>query len=97
MDFDKLSPVVAEVYKQLGTYDYSKFNEECTEKKQFFQDSLLADGSHYTGQYLPDCGVKEGVGQMIMLDGTIFEGLFKDNSPVFGRMILKNGDSYEGI
>ena len=58
--------------------------------------SITVDGSKYVGQFIKDTNVKDGIGHLIYPDGSIFEGLFKNDMPVKGRYIMVNGDVYVG-
>uniref|UniRef100_A0A7S3N2M1 MORN repeat-containing protein 4 n=1 Tax=Euplotes harpa TaxID=151035 RepID=A0A7S3N2M1_9SPIT len=58
--------------------------------------SFTADGSKYTGQFIKDSNIKDGIGYMIFPDGSIFEGTFKDDLPVKGRHITAHGDVFSG-
>mmetsp|Transcript_33778 Transcript_33778/g.33273 ORF Transcript_33778/g.33273 Transcript_33778/m.33273 type:complete len:123 (-) Transcript_33778:60-428(-) len=56
----------------------------------------MVDGSKYKGQFLKGGTIKDGIGQMIYPDGSLFEGLFKDDDTVKGRYIFTNGTVYTG-
>jgi hypothetical protein len=56
----------------------------------------MVDGSKYRGQFIKDANIKDGIGQMIYPDGSIFEGAFADDDTVKGRYVFNNGYVYEG-
>ena len=58
--------------------------------------NIMVDGSKYTGQFLRDTSIKDGIGQIIYTDGSLFEGVFKKNDTLKGRYITTNGYVYEG-
>lgn len=93
---EQLWKEVRESFRDLLPYNYEKFSSDLTINKHFYSTSILGDGSRYTGQFREWEDVKEGLGQLVFSDGTLFEGMFEDNQPVYGRYILKSGDVYEG-
>ena len=58
--------------------------------------NIMVDGSKYTGQFLKGTSIKDGIGQIIYTDGSIFEGVFKKNDTLKGRYITTTGYVYEG-
>ena len=58
--------------------------------------SIMSDGSKYTGQFLKRTTIKDGIGQIIYKDGSLFEGVLRFNDTVKGRYITTNGYVYEG-
>mmetsp|Transcript_38451 Transcript_38451/g.44068 ORF Transcript_38451/g.44068 Transcript_38451/m.44068 type:complete len:96 (+) Transcript_38451:398-685(+) len=58
--------------------------------------SITVDGSKYVGQFIQGTNVKDGIGQLIYPDGSIFEGIFKNDLPIKGRYISICGDIFEG-
>ena len=58
--------------------------------------NFMCDGSKYTGQFLKRTTIKDGIGQIIYKDGSLFEGIFRLNDTFKGRYITTNGYIYEG-
>lgn len=57
---------------------------------------IMVDGSKYKGQFKKKRMAKDGIGQIIYKDGSLFEGVFTDDDTTYGRCILTNGYVYEG-
>lgn len=92
---------VAETYEKLGPFDYSNLLKEGLVDKQvprvMYTTCVMVDGSRYTGQFKKyKHNVKDGIGHIIYPDGSLFEGVFKDDDTVKGRYIFTNGCIYEG-
>ena len=64
--------------------------------RDIYETWIMVGGSKYTGQFLKGKTIKDGIGQMIYPDGSLFEGIFKDDDTVKGRYIFTNGTVYEG-
>ena len=56
----------------------------------------MKDGSRYTGQFRRGFQCKDGIGYIIYPDGSLFEGVFRNDDTVKGRYIFTNGYVYEG-
>ena len=65
-----------------------------------WQDTVtLPNGAIYTGQWRKskDESVREGRGMLVWLDGTLYEGYFKnDKASMYGRLLHKDGELYQG-
>ncbi len=69
----------------------------------FMRDHKLRDG-YYTGQYYLKAALEDGTQEVVLeglgiatyIDGRRFEGWFKKNKAVKGKVMWKNGDTYEG-
>jgi len=57
---------------------------------------LYSDNKIYDSQYNKKWE-KEGYGSLYFPDGSKFEGIFKEDRMVRGRLINSEGDYYEGI
>jgi hypothetical protein len=69
---------------------------------EFVRNHKLRDG-YYTGQYYLKTDkegeqkvVLQGLGIATYVDGRRFEGWFKKNKAVKGKVTWRNGDMYEG-
>lgn len=93
-------PVVRRLYDDTDHYDYEKLVENGYVDKSLPRDmcdtSIMVDGSKYKGQFKKRRLIKDGIGQIIYKDGSMFEGAFKDDDTLFGRWIFTNGYIYEG-
>ena len=57
----------------------------------------IAGNSKYEGEWLKNSKVKHGKGKITWVDGSIFEGVFKQGKACEnGRMIHATGDVYQG-
>ena len=56
----------------------------------------MADGSRYKGQFRRKTCLKDGIGQIIYKDGSLFEGAFSADDTLYGRIIFTSGYHYEG-
>lgn len=87
--FTFTDPVVRRLYDDTGHYDYEKLVENGYVDKSCPRDmcdtSIMVDGSKYKGQFKKRRLVKDGIGQIIYKDGSMFEGAFKDDDTLFGR------------
>ena len=95
-----LNKAVAETYKAIRPYNYTRIVREGLFDKRVYRymkaGNIMVDGSKYTGQFLRDTSIKDGIGQIIYTDGSLFEGVFKKNDTLKGRYITTNGYVYEG-
>jgi hypothetical protein len=91
---------VGGVYRKLGPYDFKTLlNEGLLNKKirrVMHKNCIMKDGSMYTGQFRWGLQAKDGIGYVIYPDGSLFEGIFKNDDTLKGRYIFTNGYVYEG-
>ena len=58
---------------------------------------ILENGAKYKGQWNANNNKRDGKGQQIWADGSLYEGLWKnDKANGLGRLIHADGDVYEG-
>ena len=58
---------------------------------------VLRNGANYDGEWNVETGMREGRGYQIWLDGSLYEGYWKnDKANGRGRLIHADGDVYEG-
>lgn len=64
--------------------------------RTMYNTCVMKDGSRYTGQMMRYSYKKDGIGYIIYPDGSLFEGVFKQDDTVKGRYIFPTGHVYEG-
>ena len=58
---------------------------------------MLENGAKYEGEWLKDTDIRDGRGVQIWLDGSRYEGYWRENKANGrGRLIHADGDVYEG-
>ncbi len=58
---------------------------------------MLKNGCTYEGEWLKGTDIRHGKGALIGSDGTIYEGMWKDDKcNGKGRLIRTDGDIYQG-
>ncbi|CAI2375063.1 unnamed protein product [Moneuplotes crassus] len=95
-DSDFLIPEVEEVLEDLPEYDYFQNYKDLKGAYEFIDHSIFSDGSKYCGQLLSGTNLKEGLGYIILPEGSLIQGEFEAGEPIFGRFIQTTGDVYEG-
>jgi len=90
-------PAVCNIVKKLGPFIVS-WDLESFQNTLILKPTILEeDGSQYKGYWNKDFNVKEGYGQQLFPNGTIYEGFWKNNEfDGQGRFIYENGDYYCG-
>jgi hypothetical protein len=91
---------VEKTYKRVKEFDYEKLvNEGLVNKhvdRVMYTTCIMVDGSKYNGQFRKHSMTKDGIGHIIYPDGSLFEGVFKNDDTVKGRYIFTNGYIYQG-
>lgn len=64
------------------------------ELRDGFGLQLFPNGSFYVGEWLDDKA--HGKGQLVLKDGTFYEGVYQRNCIVNGRLYYFNGAIFEG-
>lgn len=95
-----LDPTVRRIYQEEGEYNYEELLQngiiDKTMLREFCDTSIMVDGSKYKGQFKKRRLIKDGIGQIIYKDGSLFEGAFINDDTVYGRFIFTHGYVYEG-
>ena len=61
------------------------------------EELILENGAKYKGEWNANINKRDGKGQQIWADGSLYEGLWKnDKANGLGRLIHADGDVYEG-
>lgn len=91
---------MSKTLEEVGKFDYEKLVNEGLINKKVLRDMytacIMVDGSKYTGQFQKNRAIKDGIGYIIYPDGSLFEGVFRNDDTVKGRYIFTNGYVYEG-
>ena len=88
--------MVAKKLKELGDYKYGPIWE--TNMKVEVRDAVeRPDHSKYEGEWIVESNEKHGKGKITWVDGSVFEGTFKQGKICDkGRIISASGDYYIG-
>jgi hypothetical protein len=90
---DYSSPVVTKLQKKLGIYLFDKRNDGNTRISR--GPILMSNKAVYIGEW-NQSDQRDGFGMQIWNNGSLFEGLWKSNAMVKGRLIFDHGEVYEG-
>lgn len=85
-----------EIREQLGMFDFGtpQRDDKNRVKRPII---MLENGAKYEGEWLKDTDVRDGRGVQIWLDGSRYEGYWRENKANGrGRLIHADGDVYEG-
>lgn len=90
---DYKSRVVQNTQKKLGPFLSQKLIINALRKSR--GPVLLSNNAIYIGEW-NDSDHRDGYGMQIWPECSIYEGTWKDDSLLKGRLIFENGDAYEG-
>lgn len=87
---------VQEIKRQFGDFKYPDLPQDGARRvKQ--DEKPLENGAKYKGEWNLDTNKRDGRGQQIWADGSLYEGMWKnDKANGLGRLIHADGDVYEG-
>jgi hypothetical protein len=72
----------------------SDINLQKCEKRDPYKN---ASGNVYTGEWLKETQIREGIGVLVHANGDVYEGYWRDDKKHgYGRYIWTDGDYYEG-
>ena len=81
--------MVKDTYDEIGPFNYQAMIEDgvvdSDKLREMCDVSIMADGSKYKGQFKRKATVKDGIGQIIYKDGSLFEGAFLNDDTLYGR------------
>ena len=86
-----------QTYLDVGPYNFQ--NCGCngpTKNRDQYSTTYLKNKGIHVGEWKRDKEIIDGRGYIIYSDGSLFEGLFKDNQEIRGRYISSRGEIYEG-
>lgn len=85
------------IKQKLGTFNYEPMPRKDAVKRIYRELITLENGAKYEGEWDTDKNVRDGKGQQIWADGSLYEGYWKhDKANGRGRLIHADGDVYEG-
>lgn len=88
--------LVQEILQQLGPFNFNKPLNDGVDRVQR-PLLMLENGAKYEGEWIKDTDIRDGRGIQIWLDGSRYEGYWKNNKANgLGRLIHADGDIYEG-
>lgn len=62
------------------------------------QENTLVNGARYTGEWIVGTNIRQGLGQQVWPDGSMYEGYWVDSKANGkGRLIHADGDVYDGF
>ncbi|CDW87368.1 mitogen-activated protein kinase 16 [Stylonychia lemnae] len=89
--------LVNEIISKLGEFNYGVFDKIHRNPDRIFMPLIKYDFVMYQGEYDQFTNQKDGRGRAIHRDGTVYDGLWKnDLRNGYGRVIKSNGDYYIG-
>jgi hypothetical protein len=89
--------LVESILKQMGDFGFMEDKSDKEEDREYVIRLLYQDDFCYTGQVLTGTEIKDGRGVFKWPDYSKFSGHFSnDKACGIGRLILSNGDVYEG-
>ena len=92
--FDGVSEEAMAIRNKLGNFEYPKISLSHLEWRDIY---ISEDDRKYLGTWNPKTNQREGVGIFVTHDGSIYEGLWKNDLPNGkGRKITEYGDYYVG-
>ena len=84
------------MFEKQGPYKFPKLPDDGV-KRSIVHEKVSPKGGIYSGQVNAATGEADGIGTIILKDGRIYQGLWKNNNKHGqGRVIDFGGDCYEG-
>lgn len=90
---DYSSLIVKKMQRKLGNYEFCSVNDGCSRVSR--GPVLLSNQAVYIGEWNSN-EQRDGFGMQIWPDSTVYEGTWKNDMPLKGRLIYEHGDVYDG-
>ncbi|CDW79592.1 protein kinase domain containing protein [Stylonychia lemnae] len=99
LTIESMNDSVREIVAKLGEFNYGAIDNIHSNPDRIFNPQILSkdDGAIYEGEVDKKSKIPDGRGRYIYKNGTVCDGLWKDNlKNGFGRDVYANGDYYLG-